>query len=88
MTTTNPIPAPMFLVIHCATGDTVAGPADQTKAYHQHMRQRRHTAVLLTTDERLAHSDSRGYYVPAGTTVPAGLSDDVYELWQGEEEVA
>lgn len=75
----------MFLVIHCATGETVSGPCDQATAYRQHMLQRGHTAVLLTTDERLAHSESRGYYIPAGTTVRAGLSDDVYEMWHGDE---
>lgn len=78
-----------YLVIHTATGESLTRePLTRAAAYHGHLQQRSLTAVLLATDDRLAHSDTRGYYVPAGTMVRAGLSDDVYEIWHGSEEVA
>jgi hypothetical protein len=78
-----------YLVIHTATGESLTRePLTRAAAYHGHMWQKSLTAVLLATDDRLAHIASRGYYVPAGTTVRAGLSDDVYEIWHDVEEVA
>jgi hypothetical protein len=68
------------IVIYTPTGDCVGGPCDVRAAYRQHKKQSRHTAVLLTTDERLAHSEQRGYYIPAGITVRAGVDAAVWEL--------
>jgi hypothetical protein len=78
-----------YVVIHAPTGDSLSyDPLTRAAALRKYLSQRSLNSVLLATDDRLARSDSRGYYVLAGTAVRAGPLDDVYEIWRSDDEVS